>query len=106
MHSTPLVASECDVRLLIDLGERRVERLWEAIVEGARLAIVLSRDHDKVLHLTVFQVAHCLAFELVKADTRHVRKSFLSRHLGLLSRLNREGVLAFVPRMETPVSAL
>ena len=70
VHSTASATSERDVSFLVDLGECRVEGLRDAVVEGAGLAIVLSRDHDKVLHLAVLHVPHILSLELVQADTR------------------------------------
>ena len=69
VHSTASSTSKRDVCFLVDLGECGVERLWDAVVEGTGLTIVLSRDHDKVLNLALLHVAHILSLELVQADT-------------------------------------
>ena len=106
VHSARLVAAHGDVRLLVDVGEGRVERLRVAVVEGARLAVVLAHDHDEVLHLAVPHQALLFALQLVQADSWRVPNRLLSRHQGLLPRLDRERVLALVPRMVAPVSPI
>ena len=88
VHSASLVAAHSDVRLLVDVGEGRVERLRVAVVEGARLAIVLAHDHDEVLHVAVSHQTLLLALQLVQADSWRVPNRLLSRHLGLLTRLD------------------
>ena len=88
VHSASLVAAHSDVSLLVDVGEGRVERLRVVVVEGARLAIVLAHDHDEVLHVAVSHQTLLLALQLVQADSWRVSNRLLSRHLGLLTRLD------------------
>lgn len=64
-----LLGTQGHVRLLVDLGEGRVERLRETVVESARLAVVLPVDHDQRLHVAVSQVAGALVNSVVHADS-------------------------------------
>ena len=106
MNSALLVAPNRDVRLLVDLGERRVESLLVVVVESAWTAIVLSRDHYELVDVICVSEAQILTLPLVKADTRGVTVSLLPGHGRLLARLDANRHLALVSRMLTPVGSV
>ena len=104
MNSTTLITAKCNVGLLVNLWECRVESLWVVVVESSGLSVMLPHRHDNAADFIVWHYTLPLVFKITSPKTWHVSKALFSSLLRILSCLDTEWVLRFIPRMESPVT--
>jgi len=105
-HSALLVATDSHVGFLIDVGERRVERLRCGIVERTWGSVMFTGDHDNRLNLGVSHQAHLLILGLMNANTGHIGVNLFRGLLGLRACLDRERKSSLITGTETPISTV